>query len=226
MQSAPAPSVCRAVLICVLLIMRASAATAVVSLQASSVTVDAPGDSAELCVSLSTGGAEVAGTQNDLNWDGDCASLRSENDCAVAGMHSKELHAATRCGDFCLRAILLSLSDVDPIPDGALYCCRFTVDAAPGQCCSVSVTNSAASDPEGKAISVDGEGAHLCVASDGQIGTPTPTPTAAPFSEDDGCQVSRTHAHAGVAPSFVVTGLLWLVRRLAAKATRRRSTAA
>ena len=110
-----------AALLSVVLVMRVGAAAAAVSLQAGSVTVDAPFDDADVCVSLDTGGAAVAGTQNDLNWDGDCASLPGEDSCVVAGMHGKDLSAATRCGDFCLRAIVLSLTDVNPIPDGDLY---------------------------------------------------------------------------------------------------------
>src|SRR5215813_11753174 len=109
-QSAGMSSVFRALLLCGLLITRASAAIGVVSIDASSATVDAPGDTAELCVSLATGGKEIAGTQNDLNWDLGCATLDSEHDCTVAGMHGKQLSAATRCGDACLRAIIISLT--------------------------------------------------------------------------------------------------------------------
>jgi len=58
----------------------------------------------------------------------------AEAQSAISGMHGKDLSAATRCGDFCLRAIVLSLTDVNPIPDGDLYCCRFSVHAAPGAC--------------------------------------------------------------------------------------------
>ena len=209
-----------AALLSVVLVMRVGAAAAAVSLQAGSVTVDAPFDDADVCVSLDTGGAAVAGTQNDLNWDGDCASLPGEDSCVVAGMHGKDLSAATRCGDFCLRAIVLSLTDVNPIPDGDLYCCRFSIHAAPGACCNLSVVNAAASDPDGKAISASGNVAHLCVSSDGQIGTPTPTPTAAPFTEDDGCQVSAPDARTTIAPSLLVAGAFCFIR-LARK--RRRS---
>jgi hypothetical protein len=136
-------------------------------------------------------------------------------------MHGKDLSAATRCGDFCLRAILLSLTDVDPIPDGELYCCRFTVEAAPGGCCPVSVVNTAASDPLGKAISASGNVAHLCVSSSGQIATPTPTVLPIGTADDDGCEVSPVKARGSIAPSFVAAGLLLALRSLISKRPRR-----
>jgi hypothetical protein len=197
-----------AALLSVVLVMRVGAAAAAVSLQAGSVTVDAPFDEADVCVSLDTGGAAVAGTQNDLNWDGECASLPSEDSCAVAGMHGRT-SAATHCGDFCLRAIVLSLTDVNPIPDGDLYCCRFSVHAAPGACCNLSVV---APRSIGRQGDIRGSNvAHLCVASDGQIGAHADLATVAPFAEDDGCRCVGPR-HARIAPSLLVAGVLWFVR--------------
>jgi hypothetical protein len=88
----------------------------------------------------------------------------------------------------------LSLTDVEPIPDGQLYCCTFTVDAAPGQCCDIAVVNSGTSDPQGHALDTSGIGGQLCVAGGGPgtpAATPTPTPpTGGSSSDDDGCQVA------------------------------------
>lgn len=209
----------------VLLLVWTGAAAGAVALHASSATVAAPGDTADLCVALGSGGADVAGTQNDLNWDGNCASLSGPDSCSVAGSHGKQLSTATKCGDFCLRAILLSFSDVDPIPDGELYCCRFNVEAAPGGCCQVAVVNSGASDPNGHGLSVSGNVAHLCVAAGGEGGTPTPTPTVQPdsSSDDDGCQVSPATAHGFLGPSTLALAiLLGAVRRSVARASGHR----
>jgi hypothetical protein len=147
-----------------LIVAAAGSAPAAVTMQLTSATVNNPGEAGRMCVMLSTGGAQVAGTQNDLIWDGNCASLPDEKSCFVAGAHGKELSAATKCGDFCLRAIILSLSDVNPIPDGPLYCCNFQSESDAGGCCGINMTNAAASDPEGKAISASGSGGRICTS--------------------------------------------------------------
>ena len=49
--------------------------TAAVTLRVTSATVQAPGDMGQICVQLETQGQLVAGTQNDLIWDGTCATL-------------------------------------------------------------------------------------------------------------------------------------------------------
>jgi MYXO-CTERM domain-containing protein len=186
-------------------------ASATVQLDPSSVSVAQPGDRGRTCVSLVTGGQEVAGTQNDLVWDGRCATLPYESACEVAGTHGKSLYARAGAGDDCrLRALVLSLSDVDPIADGVLYCCDFVVQAAPGTCCAVRVTDAGASDSRGNAVAgVVGGSASLCVAFAGAA-SPTPTATPAP-SAGDGCQVAPVHG-ATAAPLLAALAL-GLVRR-------------
>ena len=102
-----------------------SGATAeAVSLGVSSATVAQPGGTAQVCVSLVTGGEEVAGTQNDLVWDGTCMTL-NDNACSAAGSHGKQVNTRIQnSADFRMRVLVLSLSDVDPIDDGVLYCCQ------------------------------------------------------------------------------------------------------
>ena len=154
----------RAAGVALLVALAAAAAPAAVSMQLTSANVSNPGDAGRVCVMLSSGGAQVAGTQNDLIWDGNCASLPDESSCFVAGSHGKQLSAATRCGDFCLRAIILSLNDVNPIPDGPLYCCNFQSESDAGKCCTITMTNTAASDPDGKAISASGSAGRICTS--------------------------------------------------------------
>jgi hypothetical protein len=209
----------------VLLLLWSSAAAGAVSLQATSATVGAPGETADVCVALSTGGAEVAGTQNDLNWDGTCASLADERSCFVTGSHGKQLSAATTCGDFCLRAIILSLTDVDPIPDGQLYCCQFAVEAAPGSCCPIAVVNVGASDPQGRALVTNGHTADLCVAADGAVRTPTATPAArveVSSTNDGGCQVSAPKAHGVLGPMSLAVAIASATVRFVFAVRRRR----
>jgi hypothetical protein len=160
-----------------------SPAAAAVTLQLSSATVARPGDVGQLCVTLNSAGQEVAGTQNDLVWDGACATLADESACAVAGTHGKQLSARIQNSfDFRLRALILSLTDVDPIDDGVLYCCDFTVEAALGSCCDVGLVNPGVSDSRGNAVVALGSSAQLCVgaARETPIVTATPSVTVMP----------------------------------------------
>ena len=202
-------------------VLLASAAPAggSIVLQATSAAVADPGDVADVCVDLDSGGAEVAGTQNDLVWDGSCATLSDASACRINPASGKELFGnVSHQPDFTYRAVVLSLADVDPIPDGELYCCAFEVDAPPGSCCAINVTNPAASDPSGRALlPISGNRAEVCVAGDVPIASPTPTPTDAPqgstANDGDGCQVGprQTAARAVLAPLGVA--LLLATRR-------------
>jgi hypothetical protein len=144
-----------------------------VTLQISMATVSAPGESAQICVSLNSGGAEVAGTQNDLVWDGGCATLASTGSCQAAGGHGKQLQGGFPPQfDFTYRALILSLADVDPIPDGLLYCCNFQSEAAPGQCCNIGMTRVGASDPRGSALPTTAVGqGQICTARGSGLGS-------------------------------------------------------
>ena len=144
-----------------------------VTILATSATVGNPGDRGQICVSLDTGGKEVAGTQNDLRWDNNCASMPvgagNKPDCHVMGAHGKDLHADFPPGnEFYVRALLLSFGNTDPMPDGPLYCCNFESEAEPGQCCTINITNVGSSDPKGGALPTSaGPAARICTMSSG-----------------------------------------------------------
>jgi hypothetical protein len=185
-----------------------------VSLDATSATVSASGDRADLCVVLDSGGAQVAGTQNDLTWDGTCATLATPADCRVNSATGKTLSGALAPmgSDFSYRGLVLSFTDTEPLPDGQLYCCTFTVESAPGSCCPVAVVNAAASDPSGGALFVSaGQPASLCVAVAGAP-TPTPTPQADPAQSSGGCQAAQA-SPSGLAVSLGVIAVLRALRR-------------
>jgi len=184
-------------------------AAGVLSLDATSATVAAPGEIADLCVVLSAGGENVAGTQNDLVWDDSCATLSSADDCRVNTETGKSLHASLVLGHF--RALVLSLEDTNPIPDGPLYCCTFSVEATPGSCCAVSVVNTGASTPKGLAIPSVGNTAELCVL--GESTGPTPTVAGDPPSDNDGCQLSALPRHGLSLGPFAIAILLAVARR-------------
>ena len=195
-------------------------AHAAVTLQASSATVAQQGDSGTICVALIAGGEEVAGTQNDLVWDGGCASLSDTSSCYAAGSHGKQLQGKlldTR--DFTYRALILSLSDVDPMDSGVLYCCRFVSEAPPGECCTISMTGMGASDSEGNAIGALGSPGELCTAAGsgsrgrggGPVGGDQPlgTSNAAPGGEVSAPAAANAPAAGGPAappPAQVLQG--------------------
>jgi len=124
----------------------------------------------QLCVSLETRASEqVAGTENLLLWDGDCATM-VEGSCEATSGHGKSLSGSLqKQRDFTYKALVLSFNDTNPIPAGQLYCCDFLVHAAPGDCCRVTVGSPGGSDPNGNSVSVGaGPPGELCVAYDGQ----------------------------------------------------------
>lgn len=206
------------------LIVAPDCVTAVVTLRAQSASVDAPGDTADLCVALDSGGAPVAGTQNDLVWDGSCATLPSASACRISPGTGKQLHGGFPPQfDFTYRALVLSLDDLDPVPDGELYCCGFIVEADPGSCCRVSVVRAGASDPRGSELAATGNSAQLCVRGVGPPGSPTPTGTPDPRGESsDGCQTAPPGL-SGVAPVSVLAAvsLAVLLRALSSSIARR-----
>ncbi|MEO8604791.1 MAG: hypothetical protein ABI629_19635 [bacterium] len=207
----------RALLVMLLLLTVPRMALGSATLKLSSATVDAPGAAADLCLSLQTGGADIAGTQNDLVWDGNCATLRDESQCFATGTHGKSLLGKLLTNqDFTYRALILSLSDVDPIDSGVLYCCHFIAEADPGSCCNVNITGAGASDSRGNAVGVGGAPGKLCVAS-GAGTTATPTPTAAVPTEHsasaDGCDIAAPVARQQAWWLAVGAGIALALRR-------------
>ncbi len=143
-------------------------AAGAVAIGATSATVQNAGDTAQICIVMqTTGGEQVAGTQNDLTWDGNCAILANSSDCQVAGTHGKQLSGTLypQGQDFSFRGLILSFSDTQPIPNGPLYCCNFIGEADPGQCCNITVMNTDASDSKGGKVPAMGNTAKLCTAA-------------------------------------------------------------
>lgn len=133
-----------------------------VRLTVDSAAVEQRGDEAEICVHLRTGGAAVAGTQNDLRWSDDCARI---GECRASGAHGKSLNSSLRGGaEHTLHALVLSITDVNPIPDGPLYCCSFRAkrDTA---CCSIGIEGARASDPSGGSLPVAELSGSICAGA-------------------------------------------------------------
>ncbi|MEO8605940.1 MAG: hypothetical protein ABI629_25445 [bacterium] len=139
---------------------------------------NADGGAIRLCVGLDSTGQKVAGTQNDLVWDGACASLKKDS-CAAVADAKKPLHGNTPPSlPNTYRALVFALDNVDPIRDGALYCCDFEITKTV-DCCSVKFDRLGASDPTGHAQATTGVPPQLCLGGAAAPAAPAVPPPAA-----------------------------------------------
>ncbi len=153
-------------------------------------------------VSLDTGGLEVAGIQNDIHFDPltpVAATPSNRPDCTANPAHGKSVFAAFQpsgCiyGVNCtgMRALVLSLSDVDPIPDGVLYTCNVAINAsAPDGTYPLLNSNLGSSDPDGNAQAANGADGAVIVAipvdsdGDGVVDAADNCPTVANSDQSD-----------------------------------------
>jgi hypothetical protein len=126
-----------------------------------------PGDDVFVDVLLLTGGLEIAATENQLALGAEvavAARASGNPDCTVNpeinrnGTSFVFLPSGCAPGLTCtsVRALVLSLSNLDPIPDGSvLYTCRVSIDglASPASY-PLPCSDAGASDPDGNAIAV------------------------------------------------------------------------
>lgn len=184
-----------------------------------------PGATVEIAVVLERGGV-VAGTQNDIGFAPETQIAALSNgrpDCAVNPAIDKNASSfafqPSACvpGETCtaVRALVLALDNVDPIPIGStLYTCRATIavtaaaDAYPLTC-----SLAGASDPEGNAPPTVCEAG--VIRPVGAIPSPTPTPggdpgfTATPALTATQTATPNTGAGGPVAP--LAAAGRWLV---------------
>lgn len=158
-----------------------------------SLTLDAAkteGGSVKLCIGLDSAGEKVAGTQNDLIWDADCANLKP-NSCAAVPDSKKPLHGNTPPTlTSTYRALVFALDNVDPIRDGKLYCCEFELTGKGDACCAVRFDRLGASDPVGTALATTGNPEKLCLATGAAAAgaAPAAAPAPGPAAEKGGGQ--------------------------------------
>ena len=134
------------------------------------------GDVVSVSAKLSAAGARIAGTQNDIVFDPTQIAIAREASGKPACTANRQLQKdATAfsfvpkdCGNNCttVRALVLSLSNVEPIPDGSvLYTCRVQIrpEAASGTQ-RLKLTRVGFSDSTGRAIDGVGEDGMITVA--------------------------------------------------------------
>jgi hypothetical protein len=138
-----------------------------------------PGDTVSVTAKLSTGGAGIAGTQNDIVFDPKqltvAPNAKGKPDCAANRQLGKEgtafsfVPANCRPGTNCtaVRALVLSLSNVEAIPNGStLYTCRVRIapQASRGTQ-KLSVARVGFSSPSGQAIDGGGKDGGVTIAT-------------------------------------------------------------
>lgn len=154
------------------------------------VTIGAPSgarfDVVPLPVQLESGGEAVAAVDMVLALPADGAEVlrngRGDPACAVDRGIDKGSSVfrflpagcgappATPCR--ALRALILSLYDVDPIPDGPLFACRMRITAGEVGVVPVACESAAAGSPDQRLLPVACAGGGVIVQS---VATPTPT---------------------------------------------------
>jgi MYXO-CTERM domain-containing protein len=153
-------------------------------------SIDGPSGSVQtLGVSLNTG-VDVAGTQNDITFPAGIGVIAKSNgkpDCTVnpeiekGGTSFAYQPAGCEPGTDCtgIRALVLALDNVDPIPDGSiLYRCEISIDESVADgTYPLTCSNAGASDPDGGALVTNCVNGQAIV---GIVATPTDTATASP----------------------------------------------
>ena len=187
-------------------------------LEISAVDADV-GETVTITATLHASDGPIAGIQNDLAFSDGVAVAARDNgrpDCDAVPELGKEgtsfAFQPSGCmpGTDCtgLRAIVLSLSSVDPIPDGsALYTCtvRVAANATAGHH-PLQLSNLGASDPEGYAVPFAGiDGAVEVSVLEGSH-------PSSPATADSGCQTAPSSSPPAVL-SLLPLALLWLRRR-------------
>ncbi len=132
----------------------AASAHAVATLTVSDAEL-APGATGQITVSLDDGGDAIAGTSNEIGFDG----ALTVGNCEVNDAINKDATSFTEGNPFI--ALVLALNNVDAIPTGSvLYTCDVTVaEGTPDGEYTVDCDVPAASDPDGNEIAgecVDG----------------------------------------------------------------------
>ena len=166
--------------------------------------------SIHVCVGLDSGGQKVAGTQNDLIWDGSCAALKAGS-CAAIPDAKKPLHGNTPPTlPNTYRALVFALDNVDPIRDGALYCCDFELTAKP-DCCSIKFDRLGVSDPVGTALPVSGLPQQLCLNTG--AAAPAAAAPVAPAAAPAAASSSGSWLWVGLIAAAVVIAVVLAARK-------------
>jgi hypothetical protein len=186
-----------------------------------------PGGSVEVQVYLSGGSGLVAGVQTDMVWDPSCLSAVSASgnaaECSSNPAIPKNLSTNIRSGST-LRAVFLSVSDVEPIAqDTWLFSCLFNIDAATTATqCPVNLVNAILSDSKGGRLPVTAVNGvvqiHQSQIPTATAGPPVSGASGAPGSagqaEGEGCAIGSQRPGGYVLPWLLIIPVLVRRRRV------------
>ncbi|HYD49275.1 MAG TPA: hypothetical protein VEB21_13045, partial [Terriglobales bacterium] len=114
-----------------------------------------------VCVNQSGGNNQVAGVEMVMSWDPGCMSSAAGSGkpkCESNRDTGKSVQSAMK-GASSLKALFLSFSDVEPIPDGWLFCCDFRLSSsAPANGCRVTLSDMIGSTGTGQRVAVQASG--------------------------------------------------------------------
>jgi len=131
----------------------AAAATPLVALIAVGLSTARPARAAQVCVLMDNSADQVAGMQLDLAWDGTCMSPATGSgtsaQCTANSATGKT--ANSRLQGSSMRVLYFAMDNVDPVPDGELFCCNFSEPKR--SCCGLQMGKLIASDAGGRRIS-------------------------------------------------------------------------
>lgn len=139
----------------------------------------APGETVEFSVTLHTAGQDIAGVEQEIHLVGLTPVLGCQVNPAINKNASAFALRPSGCspGVTCtsLKALILSFTNVDPIPDGSvLFTCEVSISgAAPGGVYPLDSRLEGAADPDGNEVLLDGVDGSISVAA---VPTATPTP--------------------------------------------------
>ena len=135
-----------------------------------------PGDVVSVSAKLNSGGERIAGTQSDIVFDPSAVAIMRDSsgqpECAANRQLKKDATAFSfvpkDCGNKCttVRALVLSLTNVEAIPNGStLFTCRVRIaDKAQVGAHRLKLTRVGFSDPKGGAIDGGGDDGVITVA--------------------------------------------------------------
>lgn len=183
------------------LIATASPALAAVVAIAPRSTPIQVGAASDVCVVMREGAQGIAGIQMNLSWDDRClAPADPKQLCKASPASGKTTQTALQSPSE-LKAIVISFTDVSPIPDGELFCCQF-VGKQRDDSCRVEISKVIGSTAQGDRV--DG-----IKAEEGRLAVVDPAAqqaAASPRVKDDGCAI-RSHAGESRSGALIVVAV-------------------
>jgi hypothetical protein len=205
----------RLVLVSALIATASPALAAVVGIAPRSTPIQV-GTTGDVCVVLREGAQSVAGIQMNLAWDESClAPADPKQLCKASAASGKNTQTALQSPSE-LKAIVISFTDVSPIPDGELFCCQF-VGKKGADACRVEIKSVIGSTAQGQRVDgIQAEEGRVAVADAAAQQAAAPAAKA----EDSGCAIGVTPS--GARPgAFAIVGLGLLLFAVRGFLTRR-----